>query len=108
MLKIYGASDDLVRLEGLISDEIGCYNQDVRIKVGTDDGGLRVTMRYGAQHSAVWSAEVAQIDEDIPIPWPVTVKTQGRRDDDVGYSVAIVVDCPDDTPVAAEAKTSLE
>lgn len=99
MLKIYGASDDLVELEGFIRDEVDCYDKPVQIKVGTDDSGLIITMRYGVL-GAVWSAELSQLDEDVPIPWPVTVVTQGRREDDVGYSVAVCIDCPDDTPVA--------
>jgi hypothetical protein len=105
MLKIYGASDDLVELERLTSfgqwssvDEVGGYEEIVQVTIGRDDGGLIVEMHYG--ELGVWSAKVSQIGEDVPIPWNVSIETQ----DDVGYSVAVLVDCPDDTLFCIETR----
>lgn len=36
--KIYGASDDLIEIEGAISDEINCYNHKRPIKMTFSDG----------------------------------------------------------------------
>lgn len=132
MLKICGASDDLVELEGIGklvkacltcgqeidnptkrygssavvgegSEEIG--SGDVMVVVGgnlsldesidpSPTGGIHVRMRYGRFGVGCWSAEVCQIDEDVPIPWPVSIKHGGR-----GYSVVVEIDAPDGTPV---------
>jgi len=36
--KIYGASDDLIEIEGAVSDEIGCYDHKRPIKFECSDG----------------------------------------------------------------------
>jgi len=121
MLKIYGASDDLVELEGIgelvrkcpecghdidepsravvghSSGEFG--SGDLMVVVGGVDGapGIRVRVRYGRFGVGCWSAEVCQIDEDVPIPWPVSIKHSVR-----GYSVVVEIDAPDGTPVRWE------
>lgn len=106
MVKIYGASDDLVEIEGHPGgDEIGCYDQDVIVMLGTmETGGIAVRMSYAPRFAAFgmgvatacWSAEIAQLDEDRPIPWPVRVET-------VRYSVAVLIDAPLETPIRFEA-----
>lgn len=57
MLKIYGASDDLVEIEGTtyLEDEIGCYKRDVRIRF-VDETVIRVG--YSKDTLAVWWIEV--------------------------------------------------
>lgn len=57
MLKIYGASDDLVEIEGTSyrDDEIGCYDRDVRIRF-VDGTAIRVG--YSKETIAVWWIEV--------------------------------------------------
>ena len=103
MLKIYGASDDLVEIEGPGGDEVDCYDSSVLITIGwpeaqagKDAKGLVVRMRYGSPgFGGTWSAEVGQIDEDFPIPWPVRIEVAERP-----YSALVIVDCPDDTPVS--------
>jgi len=42
--KIYGASDDLIEIEGEVSDEIGCYNDTKKNIVCSD--GTRVKIDY--------------------------------------------------------------
>lgn len=57
MVKVYGASDDLVEIEGskYKHDEIGCYDQDVRLRF-TDGTVIRVG--YPKADVAVWWIEV--------------------------------------------------
>lgn len=103
MLKIYGASDDLVEIEGHVEDEIDCYNTSVVVTVGwkeaapgRDAQGLHVKMTFAPKwtETGVWTAELSPLDEDVEIPWPVYVKLGGR-----GYSAEVLIDCPDDVPV---------
>lgn len=103
MLKIYGASDDLVEIEGSIEDEINCYDASVEFTVGYPEPapgrniqGVKIIMRYAPKwaNAGVWTAEIFPIDEDIDIPWPVSITLSER-----GYSAQVLVDCPIDTPV---------
>lgn len=97
MIKIYGTSDDLVEIEGHPSgDEVGCYDQDVCIMVGSmESGGVAVRMHYGSRVAALhkeaasgcWSAEITPLHEDKPIPWPIQITTEG-------YSAAVLIDAP--------------
>ena len=114
MLRIQGASDDIVSanidtitkcehcgqlLESQdavhghvaenVEDEFGCYEQSIIFTIGEDDGGVVVEMFY----TGVWGAKVHQLGEDIPIPWPVTIKDDGK------YSVVVDVACPNGTKV---------
>lgn len=57
MVKVYGASDDLVEIEGSIykENEIGCYNQDVIIKFCD---GTVIKIGYPKKDKAVWFIDV--------------------------------------------------
>lgn len=57
MVKIYGASDDLVEIEGsnYKEDEIDCYEQDVRIRFVD---GTVIRIGYPKNGMAVWWIEV--------------------------------------------------
>lgn len=109
MIRIYGASDDLVEFEGCkAADEIGRYDKDVHFvigdpeaKPGRDASGLRVWMHYS--DLGVWAASVLQLEEDVPIPWPVTIRT---GEPSRGYSVIVEIDAPKDTPVSWEVVES--
>lgn len=95
MIRIYGASDDLVEIEGHPDgDEVGCYDEDVLIQIGDEEtGGVVIRMSYAPRFNAFtaafacWSAEIAQIDEDKPIPWPISISTNR-------YSVEVRIDAP--------------
>ena len=60
MIRIYGASDDLVEIEGseYQEDEIGCYNSQVRIWF---DDGTVILVSYGKQDLAVWSIVIEKV-----------------------------------------------
>lgn len=53
MVKIYGASDDLVEIEGsqYKEDEIGCYDRDVRI---TFEDGTIIRVGYSKPGMGIW------------------------------------------------------
>lgn len=105
MLEIYGASDDLVELEGHISDEIDCYDRNVVITVGRINvdspqasRGVYVIMRYSPSYlnNGCWTAEIAPLEENAGIPWPIKVELEPNR----RYSVLVKIDCPNDVPVS--------
>jgi len=53
MIRIYGASDDLVEIEGskYQEDEIGCYEADVRIWF---EDGTVIRVGYPKECGAIW------------------------------------------------------
>ena len=57
MIRIYGASDDLVEIEGseYQEDEIGCYNSQVRIWF---KDGTVILVGYPKEDTAVWWIKV--------------------------------------------------
>lgn len=105
MLRIYGNSDDQVYVEqdGLRRQlAVAVQDDEVTIGIGLNAqpaGGCFVTMRYGAGCIGVWTATVAQIDEGIPIPWPIRIE-MAKPEDNIGpvHSVAVVIECPPLTP----------
>lgn len=106
MIRIYGASDDLVEFDGVTKpEEIDCHGQDVHLvigqaeaKEGANASGLRVWLHY--TDLGVWAATVLQIEEGVPIPWPVHVVHAMRGASEIGYSVVVEIDAPKDTPVS--------
>lgn len=112
MIRIYGASDDLVEIEGHPSgDEVGCYDRDVFIVLGNaETGGVAVRMSYAPQLGkgvafGCWTAEIGQLDEDVAIPWPITLTTAKRnpKAPECGYSVCVNIDAPADVPLVYSA-----
>lgn len=57
MIKIYGYSDDLVEIEGsnYKTNEIECYNKDVRINFVD---GTQILIGYSKPHCAVWWIQI--------------------------------------------------
>lgn len=60
MVRVYGASDDLVEIEGshYKEDEIGCFDHDVRLRF-TD--GTQIRVGYPKKDAAIWWIEVEQV-----------------------------------------------
>lgn len=54
---IYGASDDLVELEGDISEEFDCLNSKARL---TFSDGTILEIQYGKQIGSIWAIQVAK------------------------------------------------
>lgn len=101
MIRICGASDDLVEIEGDVSGELGSWNKSTTLIVGTKEAGLRVILRYAATKKSpgVRRVAVEPIDEGIPMPWPVSVTLAPR-----GYSPMLTIDAPVGTPVTWRGK----
>ncbi len=96
MIKIYGASDDLIELGGDVRDELTANSKErATLRIGTRAGGCIVTMAY--VEPGVWEGRVRQIDPGVPIPWSVSVTHEGG--DPSGYSVVVTIDCPKGTTV---------
>ena len=98
-VRIYCNGDDQIYIEahGIETQHDG---DDRRIFVGDAKGGLMIHIVYGDNEIGVWSFGLAQVDEGIPVPWPVRVENP-RPGDQIGdqHSLALVVDCPPGTPV---------
>jgi hypothetical protein len=60
MLKIYGASDDLIEIEGQTNNEISAY--DVNIKFEFIDGTIAI-FSYGKGESAIWKCDLISIGD---------------------------------------------
>lgn len=101
MIRISGCSDDTLVVEGPAAfvggknDHDTCARDGVHVEVAIGDV-LIVRGFYGVPWNTLglWTLGVEPMDEDRPVPWPVRVVTSAR-----GYSMAIEVDCPEDTRV---------
>jgi hypothetical protein len=96
MITFYGASDDLVEVEGCVgADEFNVYSSDKvhwRADLIAPDGGER--MRVHAIYDGCWHFALGQVDEAVPFPaWGNGI---GQRAD-VAYSVELRVDAPEGT-----------
>jgi len=102
-MKIGGFGDDVVYFGGFeegddLDDEVDAPDREVCFFVGDRAGGVAVHMRYaplGSPCGAAWTATVMQIDEGVPIPWPVRI---GLPDEPAPYTVEVTIDCPIGTP----------
>jgi hypothetical protein len=103
MIRIFGNSDDQVYvIQDGTKRQIDVRGDEVTIGVGLNSnhvGGCFVTMHYGVGCSiAIWTATIAQIDEEIPIPWPIRIETATAKEQIGGiHSVAVIIDCPPGT-----------
>lgn len=94
MIRIYGHSDDCIEIEGSVKDEIGAWDKPRAITITDRIGqGVRVLAQYAPGDAAVWRFSVEQLDEDVPVPWPIRITPAH------GYSVAVEIDCGDDVTV---------
>ncbi len=103
-VKVYGASDDLVEIEGIpVPDEIGAWDREVAVRIGGDNG-LVVKNRHDGKIGWITSVHMGpRVDDGDPLLWPVSVEMSPT-----GYSLAVIVECPDGTPVEWGGKDSDE
>lgn len=95
-LVFYGASDDLLELDGDMQGEFDAYTGKA-VKVSSIDGEMLVVAIYAPSsvHASVWSIGIAPADEGQPIPeWPMQYGIAVN-----GYSPALTIICPDDIVV---------
>lgn len=91
-LKIYGASDDLVEIEGDMEDEIPCYEQDVEILV---NDGTRLRAHYGT--GGMWRLSVVQTGTET------TVTHTPASDPDTNYTDMVTLENSSVEKLQAEA-----
>lgn len=95
-LKIYGASDDLVKVEGHFQEEYDVTgDQQATFEVRERDGagGCWVRLTYSEMTDdgeGGWSAHVGLLGEGRLIPWDITIGHHPR----CAYSVRVTIDCP--------------
>ena len=96
MITIYGASDDLVEVDGCegadefyvanVDDGKVCWHGDLVAPGGTEQ--LRARAIYD---DGVWSIALGQTDDGVPFPaWRNDTEQAPRTD----YSAAVVIDAP--------------
>lgn len=98
-LRFYGDSDDLfeVEIDGKGYEEAcNCASgRPMTFKVVSGNDALYVTALYSPAHNGCWMVGVSQHDEDAPLPnWPIRYSVA-----DLGYSVVLEIDAPDDVVV---------
>lgn len=105
-VKFYGASDDLVEIEGIKGEDEFYFHPTCESEkgiglsqaflVGSGAGGLKVYAIY----DGCWHFSIGPIDEDIEMPqWPIRYSLY-----ESGYSVLLEIDVPDNAFVK-ELKT---
>jgi hypothetical protein len=91
--RIYGASDDLIELEGDIRDEIGCYgiddDKDVKWYLALSDGTLLSVNYDGRWRFAVVTVGGAQLSKI-----EATEDEGSRADGTPAYSDVVTLDGP--------------
>ena len=80
-LVIYGQSDDNIYVEGgRWSNQHGAWGRDEQSGtltiVSTEGGAGGCTVKMSYVDPGIWKAEIGQLAEGAPIPWPVCVKTE--------------------------------
>lgn len=123
MIRIYGASDDLVEIEGITGGNAGDdhleldANNAVIILGDKVTGGVLIGVRYSdptlapdrEEGAGCWAVQVSPLENGVPIPWPVTIRhrvkpghvgTERRAGtpDRVLYTAVAEIDAPADTP----------
>jgi hypothetical protein len=97
-LHVYGASDDLVELDGFISDEFGCLKGTwTRELIAPDGAGLIVTVKYLSKR-CTWAVGIAprgdeRDDYAFTLPdWNARFNAKSEP-----YSAVLSLDVPDGT-----------
>lgn len=94
-IRIYGASDDLIEVEGCEgADEFNSYQQGLVMWHGELRAPNGEVIKAFALYDGCWSIALGQAAEDQPFPeWPVKVRQHTSLD----YSVMVEIDAPDGT-----------
>ncbi len=100
MITFYGASDDLVEVEGCEgADEFNVYPKDNNAVAWHGDlaaPGESESLRVHLAYDGCWHVGVGQADEETDLPpWPLAIR-QGT-DAESTYSTVLLVDAPEGT-----------
>lgn len=101
MITIYGASDDLVEVEGCEgADEFYAGSGD-RWQADLIAPGGTVAMRVHCwlDIDGCWQVGVGQVTEDAQLPaWPLSItQATAMNPDSPGYSALLTIDAPEGT-----------
>lgn len=101
-IAFYGASDDLVEVEGEIP---GC-DEYPATEASFTVAGLMVKVSLG--EDGCWGIKVIQINEDVPVlAQDLALSVPDRRDGDQGYSMRLDMLVPDGSYIT-RMKTEFE
>ena len=105
MITIYGASDDLVEVDGC--EGAGEFGTDHLVANLIGPGAteqLHVTCWY--DDNGTWQVSVGQVSEDVPLaPWPLRIR-QGVEGTESDYSAVLEIDAPAGTRIDVEASNA--
>ena len=98
MITIYGASDDLVEVEGCEdADEFDVYGEGRLLWRGdfvAPGSHARQQMRVYGIYDGCWHFSAGQVDESVPLPtWPLTIR-QGTAPEHAEYTTVLAIDAP--------------
>ena len=103
-ITIYGASDDLIEIEGSTLPEPDEFSPAPKnpgvVKIEDPDGGrLLVFVQYAANNlSPCWMIGLSQVDDEDLLPhWPIRWSITER-----GYSMKLEIDLPDGSVITKE------
>lgn len=103
MITIYGASDDLVEVDGCEgADEFGSYGYEGTAVhwrgdfIAPGGGTIPEQLRVYAIYDGCWHFSVGQVDENVKFPpWFITIRQDLR--DESECSVVLAIDAPPGT-----------
>lgn len=103
-IRIYGASDDLIEVEGCEgADEFNSYERGPVMWRGDLHAPDGDAMRAYALYDGCWSIALGQVDEGKPLPdWDIEILQIGR------YSSMAQIDAPEGTKLVDVWPTSGE
>lgn len=89
-LTISGSSDDLIEIEGVISDEFNYINDPCHMRISSPDGrSVRVTVEFDDE--GCWAVALHPDEEDKPGYAGTVLVT--------GYTTKLTLDVPDDVSI---------
>lgn len=91
-LTLYGASDDLIEIDGDFREEISDWTP-------LEVAGLIIVVRF----EGCWSIKVTQMDEEVP----VTAENIRLSIHEAGYSMQLDMDVPDSDLAALAARVKM-
>lgn len=101
-LRIYGASDDLIELEGAIEEELNVYDEHHFTLTAPDGQQITIIGLYLPNGTWAFAPAITGDDDDGSLPdWNITIR-QGNPDfGEPAYTTVLVLDVPDGTVLDA-------
>jgi hypothetical protein len=95
----YGASDDLIEVEGVKGADEFTALDSPKGPVGSFVLGEQIRVRAYYDRHGLWSFAVSQVADGVSLPnWPIRISQQP----DCDYSTRLEIDCPANTVLVVE------